>query len=116
MVIFSQEAQVGCSVADPSPFATDPDHAFHFDTDPDPEPAFQFATDPDPEPACQFATDPDPEPAFQFATDPDPPVLYGSGFFTVNNAKLGLLPSGVAYIKLVLLSNLKYNETWITNI
>jgi hypothetical protein len=104
MVIFSQEAQVGCSVADPSPFATDPDHAFHFDTDPDPEPAFQFATDPDP------------EPAFQFATDPDPPVLYGSGFFTVNNAKLGLLPSGVAYIKLVLLSNLKYNETWITNI
>jgi hypothetical protein len=92
MVIFSQEAQVGCSVADPSPFATDPDHAFHFDTDPDPEPAFQFAT------------------------DPDPPVLYGSGFFTVNNAKLGLLPSEVSYIKLVLLSNLKYNETWITNI
>ncbi len=34
------------SVADPDPFDTDPDPAFHFDTDPDP--AFQFETDPDP--------------------------------------------------------------------
>jgi hypothetical protein len=32
------------------PFGTDPDPAFHFDTDPDPDPdpAFQFDTDPDP--------------------------------------------------------------------
>jgi hypothetical protein len=34
------------SVADPDPFLTDPDPAFHFDTDPDP--AFQFDMDPDP--------------------------------------------------------------------
>jgi hypothetical protein len=32
------------SVADPDPFYTDPDPAFHFDTDPDP--ASQFDTDP----------------------------------------------------------------------
>jgi hypothetical protein len=36
------------SVADPDPFDTDPDPAFHFDTDPDPDTAFQFDTDPDP--------------------------------------------------------------------
>ncbi len=34
------------NVADPDPFDTDPDPAFHFDTDPDPD-AFQFVTDPD---------------------------------------------------------------------
>ncbi len=34
------------SVADPDPFDTDPDPAFHFDTDPDP--AFQSNTGPDP--------------------------------------------------------------------
>ncbi len=34
------------SVADPDPFDTDPDPAFHFDTDLDP--AFHFDTDPDP--------------------------------------------------------------------
>ncbi len=34
------------SVADPDPFDTDPNPAFHFDTDPDP--AIQFDTDPDP--------------------------------------------------------------------
>ncbi len=34
------------SVADPDPFDTDPDPAFHFDTDPDPNPAFQSGTDP----------------------------------------------------------------------
>ncbi len=33
------------SVADPDPFDTDPDSAFHFNTDPDP--AFQSDTDPD---------------------------------------------------------------------
>ncbi len=32
------------SIADPDPFDTDPDRAFHFDTDPDP--AFQFDADP----------------------------------------------------------------------
>jgi hypothetical protein len=34
------------SVADPDPFDTDPDHAFHFytDTDPDTEHAFQSNT------------------------------------------------------------------------
>jgi hypothetical protein len=37
---------LGVSVADPDPFDTDPDPAFHFDTDPDP--AFSFDTDPDP--------------------------------------------------------------------
>jgi hypothetical protein len=34
------------SVADPYPFDTDPDPAFHFGTDPDP--AFQFDKDPVP--------------------------------------------------------------------
>jgi hypothetical protein len=34
------------SVADPDPFYTDPDPAFHFDIDPDL--AFQFDTDTDP--------------------------------------------------------------------
>jgi hypothetical protein len=34
------------SVADPDPFDTDPDPAYHFDTDTDP--AFQFDTDPEP--------------------------------------------------------------------
>ncbi len=34
------------SVADPDPFDTDTDPAFHFETDPDP--AFQYDTDPDP--------------------------------------------------------------------
>jgi hypothetical protein len=38
----------GSSVADPKPFDTDPDPAFHFDTDPDP--AFQFDTRTDPDP------------------------------------------------------------------
>jgi hypothetical protein len=33
-------------VADPDPFDTDPDPAFHFDMDTDP--AYQFDTDPDP--------------------------------------------------------------------
>jgi hypothetical protein len=33
------------SVADPDPFYTDPDNAFHFD--PDPDPAFHFDTDPE---------------------------------------------------------------------
>ncbi len=37
---------VNCSVADPDPFDTYPDPAFHFDTEPDP--AFHFDTDPDP--------------------------------------------------------------------
>ncbi len=32
------------SIADPDPFDTDPDPAFHFDTDPDP--ALQFDADP----------------------------------------------------------------------
>ncbi len=36
------------SVADPDPFDTDPDPAFHFGTDPDPDPAFHFDMDPDP--------------------------------------------------------------------
>jgi hypothetical protein len=45
---------VTTSFADPVPFATDPDPAFHFDTDPDP--------------------------AFHLDTDPDPTVLYESGF------------------------------------
>jgi hypothetical protein len=39
-------ARVEASIADPDPFDTDPDPAFHFDTGPDP--AFQFDTDPDP--------------------------------------------------------------------
>jgi hypothetical protein len=34
------------SVADPDPFDTNPDPAFHFDTDQDP--AFQFDMDPNP--------------------------------------------------------------------
>jgi hypothetical protein len=42
------------SDADPDPFDTDPDPAFHFDTDPDP--AFQFDTDLDP----TVDTDPNP--------------------------------------------------------
>jgi hypothetical protein len=36
---------IGGSVADPGHFDTDPDLAFHFDTNPDPDPAFQFDTD-----------------------------------------------------------------------
>ncbi len=39
-------------VADPDHFDTDPDPAFHFETDPDLDPAFQFDTDPDPDPCC----------------------------------------------------------------
>ncbi len=42
---------LGISVADPDPFDTDPDPAFHCDTDPDPTYDFQFDTDPDP---CRF--------------------------------------------------------------
>ncbi len=56
-----QESQLlKTSVADPDPFDTDPDPAFHFDTDPDTDPAFHFDTDPDTDPAFQFDTDPDP--------------------------------------------------------
>jgi hypothetical protein len=43
---FSPQINSLISVADPDPFDTDPDPAFHFDTGPDP--AFQFDTDPDP--------------------------------------------------------------------
>jgi hypothetical protein len=44
--LFHIGIQEAPSVADPDPFDTDPDPAFHFDTDPDP--AFQPETDPDP--------------------------------------------------------------------
>jgi hypothetical protein len=48
------------NVADPDPFDTDPDPAFHFDTDP----------------------------AFQFDTDPDPTFFYGSGSFPVHSGNV----------------------------
>jgi hypothetical protein len=41
---FNVLSPILCSVADPDPFDTDLDPAFHFDTDLDP--AFQFDTDP----------------------------------------------------------------------
>jgi hypothetical protein len=59
------------SVADPDPFDTHPDPAFHFDTDPDP--------------------------VFQFATDPDPTVCYGSGSLPFQK---GNIPKTVLFIHL----------------
>jgi hypothetical protein len=56
------------SVADPDPFDTDPDPAFHLETDPDPD--------------------------FQFDTDPGPAVFYGSGSLPLQR---GNVPKTIRY-------------------
>ncbi len=60
------------SVADPDPFDTDTDPAFHFDTDSDP--------------------------AFQFDPDPGPTVWYGSGYLLFQRGTLMYLKQYFLYI------------------
>jgi hypothetical protein len=70
------------SAADPDHFQSDPDPAFHFDTDPDANRAFQFDT------------------------DLDPTVLYGSGSLPFHKGNVPV-PKTVLFIHIILIMCVK---------